>query len=142
MLGSAQLTRLRAGPSRAVCRALAAHPFPTFSAERSTLDAESPTANAENCASNVRVAIWMLDVERWAFYLAAFRALGPVTKTLFVATLLHALAALVFSNFRFASFFERAHSGFQICEGRFNHLIRRVATHFFTAGLRTIKPLF
>jgi hypothetical protein len=84
----------------------------------------------------------MLDAERWMSYLAAFRALGPVTETLFVATLLHALAALVFSNFRFASFFERAHSGFQICEGRFNHLIRRVATHFFTAGLRTIKPLF
>ena len=67
-------------------------------------------------------------------YLAAFRALGPVTKTLFVATLLHALAALVFSNFRFASFFERAHSVFQICECRFNHLIRRVATQFFAAA--------
>jgi len=86
-----------------------------------------------------------LDVGRWTlsvFLGSLSRALGPVTETLFVATLLHALAALVFSNFRFASFFERAHSGFQICEGRFNHLIRRVATHFFTAGLRTIKPLF
>jgi hypothetical protein len=30
--------------------------------------------------------------------------------------LLHALAALVFGNLRFASFFERAHSGFQIRE--------------------------
>ena len=136
MLGGAQLTGLCVGPSRAICRALAANPSPTFSAQLSTLDAEPPTANAENCASNVRVASWMLDVEGWTSYLAAFRALGPVTETLFVATLLHALAALVFSNFRFASFFERAHSGFQICEGRFNHLICRVATDFFTAGLR------
>ena len=28
----------------------------------------------------------------------------------------HALAALVFGNLRLASFFERAHSGFRICE--------------------------
>jgi hypothetical protein len=84
----------------------------------------------------LRVGCWTLSVERWTFFLGSLsRALGPVTETLFVATLLHALAALVFSNFRFASFFERAHSGFQICEPRFNHLIRRVATHFFTAGL-------
>ncbi len=45
-----------------------------------------------------------------------------------MAILLHALAALVLGNFRLASFFERAHSGFQICEPGFNHLIRRVAT--------------
>ena len=51
-----------------------------------------------------------------------------------MATLLHALAALVLGNFRFASFFERAHSGFQIREPGFNHLIRRVATHFFAAS--------
>jgi hypothetical protein len=44
-----------------------------------------------------------------------------------MATLLHALAALVFGNFRFASFFERAHSVFQIREPGFNHLIRHVA---------------
>jgi hypothetical protein len=52
-----------------------------------------------------------------------------------MATLLHALAALVLGNFRFTSFFERAHSDFQIREPRFNHLIRRVATHFFVASL-------
>ena len=33
-----------------------------------------------------------------------------------MATLLHALAALVLGNFRLASFFERAHSGFSDCE--------------------------
>jgi hypothetical protein len=48
-----------------------------------------------------------------------------------MATLLHALAALVLGNFRFASFLERAHSGFRIREPGFNHLIRRVATYFF-----------
>jgi hypothetical protein len=48
-----------------------------------------------------------------------------------MATLLHALAALVLGNFCFASFLERAHPGFQIREPGFNHLIRRVATHFF-----------
>jgi hypothetical protein len=41
-----------------------------------------------------------------------------------MATLLHTLAALVLGNFRFASFFERAHAGFQIREPGFNHLIR------------------
>jgi len=39
-------------------------------------------------------------------------ALCLVAETLLMATLLHALAALVLGNFRFASFFERAHSGF------------------------------
>ena len=44
---------------------------------------------------------------------AALRcALCLVTETLLMATLLHALAALVLGNFRLASFFERAHSGF------------------------------
>ena len=44
---------------------------------------------------------------------AALRcALCLVAETLLMATLLHALAALVLGNFRFASFFERAHSGF------------------------------
>ena len=52
------------------------------------------------------------------------RALCLVAETLLVATLLHALAALVLGNFRFASFFERAHSDFQIREPGFNHLIR------------------
>jgi hypothetical protein len=37
------------------------------------------------------------------------RALCLITETLLMATLLHALAALVLGNFRFASFFERAH---------------------------------
>jgi hypothetical protein len=50
-----------------------------------------------------------------------------IAETLLMATLLHALAALVLGNFRFASFFERAHSGFQIREPRFNHLIRHLA---------------
>ena len=50
-----------------------------------------------------------------------------------MATLLHALAALVLGNFRFAPFFERAHSVFQIREPGFNHLIRHVATQFFAA---------
>jgi len=35
-----------------------------------------------------------------------------VAETLLMATLLHALAALVLGNFRLASFFERAHSVF------------------------------
>jgi hypothetical protein len=35
-----------------------------------------------------------------------------------MATLLHALAALVLGNFRFASFFERAHSGFSDSRAR------------------------
>jgi hypothetical protein len=60
-------------------------------------------------------------------------ALRLVTETLLMATLLHALAALVFRNFRFAPFFERAHSGFQFREPGFNHLIRLVATQFFAA---------
>ena len=50
-----------------------------------------------------------------------------------MATLSHALAALVLGNFRFASFLERAHSAFQICEPRFNHLMLCIATHFFAA---------
>ena len=54
-------------------------------------------------------------------------ALRPIAETLLMATLLHALAALVLGNFRLASFFERAHSGFQIREPGFNHLIRHVA---------------
>ncbi len=48
-----------------------------------------------------------------------------------MATLPHALAALVLCNFRFASFLQRAHSDFQIREQRFNHLICRIATQFF-----------
>jgi hypothetical protein len=48
-----------------------------------------------------------------------------------MATLLHPLAALVFCNFRFASFFERAHSGFPDLRAGFNHLMRDVATLFF-----------
>jgi hypothetical protein len=59
------------------------------------------------------------------------RALCLVAETLLMTTLLHALAALVLGDFRFASFFERAHSVFQIRECRFNHRIRGVATHFF-----------
>lgn len=63
------------------------------------------------------------------------RALCLVAETLLMATLLHALAALVLGNFRFASFFERAHSDLRIREPGFNHLIHRVATHFFAAEL-------
>jgi hypothetical protein len=58
-------------------------------------------------------------------------ALRLVAKTLLMTTLLHTLAALVLGNFRFTSFFKRAHSGFQIREPGFNHLIGWVATHFF-----------
>jgi hypothetical protein len=51
-----------------------------------------------------------------------------VPQTLFMPVRLHAFAALVFGNFCFSSFFERAHSEFQICEWGFNHLIRCAAT--------------
>jgi hypothetical protein len=44
------------------------------------------------------------------------RWLRLVTKTLFMAILLHPLAALVLRNIRLTSFFERAHSDFQIRE--------------------------
>ena len=61
-----------------------------------------------------------------------------------MAILLHALAAFVLGNFRLASFLKRAHLGFQISDPRSNHLMRRVATHFFgtTAGCYTfaVKP--
>ena len=57
-------------------------------------------------------------------------ALHLVTETLLVPMLPHAFAALVLGDFCFSSFFERAHSDFQICESRFNHLIPRIATHF------------
>jgi hypothetical protein len=39
-----------------------------------------------------------------------------VPETLLVSMRFHALAALVFGNFRFASFLKRAHSVFQFCE--------------------------
>jgi hypothetical protein len=42
----------------------------------------------------------------------------------------HSFAALVLGNFCFSSFFERAHSDFQIRNWRFNHLIHRIATQF------------
>jgi hypothetical protein len=51
-----------------------------------------------------------------------------VPQALLMPVGLHAFAALVFGNFRFPSFFERAHSEFQIREWGFNHLIRRAAT--------------
>ena len=63
-----------------------------------------------------------------------------VPETLLVSMRFHALAALVFGNFRFASFFERAHSDFQIDEPGFNHLMRYLATHFFAAGRRCFRP--
>ena len=65
--------------------------------------------------------------------LLGMRALRLVAETLFMTTLLHALAALVLGNFRFPPFFERAHSDFENSESRFNHLIRCVATYFFAA---------
>jgi hypothetical protein len=43
---------------------------------------------------------------------------------------LHAFAALVLGNFRFASFLERAHSDFQIRESRLNHQMCYNATQF------------
>ena len=69
------------------------------------------------------------------------RALCLIAETLLMATLLHALAALVLGNFRFASFFERAHSDFQIREPGLNHLIRRLATPFFTTSLNTLATI-
>ena len=61
-----------------------------------------------------------------------------------MAILLHALAALVLGNFRFASFFERAHSDLQIREPGFNHLVRCCATHFFVTTIAcytlAVKP--
>jgi hypothetical protein len=56
-----------------------------------------------------------------------------------MAILFHALAALVLGNLRFASFFERAHSVFQIREPGFNHLMCCVATYFFAAR-RLVGP--
>jgi hypothetical protein len=47
---------------------------------------------------------------------------------------LHAFAALMLGNFRFPSFFERAHSDFQIRESRLNHQMRRNATQFSRRG--------
>ena len=41
-----------------------------------------------------------------------------IAETLLMTTLLHALAALVLGNFRFASFFERAHSDFSDSRAR------------------------
>ncbi len=47
----------------------------------------------------------------------------------------HALAALVLGNLCFPSFFQRAHSDFQIREFRFNHVTRCVATELY-GGMR------
>jgi hypothetical protein len=47
---------------------------------------------------------------------------------------LHAFAALMLGNFCFSSFFERAHSDFQIRKLRLNHLIHRIATQFGCGG--------
>ena|SRR6266481_5339573 len=51
-----------------------------------------------------------------------------ITQTFLVPMRLHALAALMLGNFCFPSFLKRAHSDFQVCEARLNHLIRRIAT--------------
>src|SRR5262249_27165398 len=42
----------------------------------------------------------------------------------------HSFAALVLGNFCFPPFLKRAHSDFQICESRFNHLTCGIATAF------------
>ena len=47
----------------------------------------------------------------------------------------HSLAALVLGNLCFPSFFQRAHSDFQIREFRFNHVTRCVATELY-GGMR------
>jgi hypothetical protein len=73
----------------------------------------------------------ILSVERWAFAAPVDACeLCLVTQTLLVSMCLHAFAALVLGNFCFPSFLKRAHSDFQICESRFNHRIRRIATQF------------
>jgi hypothetical protein len=61
--------------------------------------------------------------------------LSLVSEPFLVPVRLHALAALVLGNFRFASFLERAHLDFQIRESRLNHLIHGVATQFFPCAL-------
>jgi hypothetical protein len=70
------------------------------------------------------------DVGRWTFTAPDACELGFVPQTLLVSMCLHALAALVLGNFCFPSFLKRSHSDFQICESRFKHRIRRIATQF------------
>jgi hypothetical protein len=67
---------------------------------------------------------WELDVRRWmlgVFQTLALTALRLISEALLVPMRLHAFAALMLGNFCFASFFERAHSDFQIREFRLNH---------------------
>src|ERR1043165_7171835 len=55
------------------------------------------------------------------FQTLALDALRLISEALLVSMRLHAFAALMLGNFRLASFFERAHSDFQIREFRLNH---------------------
>ena len=55
------------------------------------------------------------------FHTLALAALRLISEALLVPMRLHAFAALMLGNFRLASFFERAHSDFQIREFRLNH---------------------
>jgi hypothetical protein len=83
------------------------------------------------CHWTLSVCSRFIGVERWAFAAPVDACeLGLVTQTLLVSMCLHAFAALVLCDFCFPSFFKRAHSDFQICESRFNHRIRRIATQF------------
>jgi hypothetical protein len=67
----------------------------------------------------LRVGRPVLDVGD--FQTLALAALRLISEALLVPMRLHAFAALMLGNFRFASFFERAHSDFQIREFRLNH---------------------
>jgi len=65
-----------------------------------------------------------LNVRCWTlglFQTLALAALRLISEALLVPMRLHAFAALMLGNFRLASFFERAHSDFQIREFRLNH---------------------
>jgi len=67
---------------------------------------------------------WELDVRCWTLgisKLLCWAALRLISEALLVPMRLHAFAALMLGNFRLASFFERAHSDFQIREFRLNH---------------------
>jgi hypothetical protein len=79
--------------------------------------------------------------ERWMpdFRLAAGGMLRLIAQPLLVPMRLHAFAALMLGNFRFASFLERAHSDCQIREARFNHQMHCNATRFSRCGM--ITPL-
>ena len=62
-----------------------------------------------------------------------------VPQPLLMPVRFHALAALVLGNLCFPSFFQRAHSDFQIREFRFNHVMHGVATELYAACENTAR---